>query len=79
MYTCTDGIDYIGVLSSLEFPIGSGIGSVLTFGFSIIDDNFVENSETIRLSATVGSPGQIAAIDGAATVIIIDNDGERNV
>lgn len=70
----SEGDDYIGFVTSLTFPAGSGPGTQLSAFITIIDDSEVENDETISIIATVLPPGQFLESGDSTTVLLIDND-----
>ena len=72
-------VDYFPVAVQITFPDGSGPGTTIGSGLDPIDDNRVEASENVQLSASV-SPGSGSFTPGGdgATVVIQDDDGELN-
>ena len=64
--------------ASLTFSAGDGPNTERSFSIPIINDDFVEDSETINLQASVVAPGPggFTAGGDTAVVVIIDNDGK---
>ena len=73
----SENVDYIPEATQLVFPAGSGPLATEGDSLSPINDNRVENSETVPLSATVVSGGGSFTPDGdSATVAIQDDDSK---
>ncbi|WP_254564661.1 SBBP repeat-containing protein [Oscillatoria sp. HE19RPO] len=70
--TATNGTDYNALSGSIEIP--GGLSSI-TIPIQAIDDNSVEENETIVLTLTDNSAYNVG-IDKTATVSIIENDIE---
>ena len=64
--------------ASLTFNAGDGPTTERSFTIPIINDNLVENSETINLQASVVAPGPggFTAGGDTAVVIILNDDGK---
>ena len=71
-----DGVDYIGVETTVVFPANSRPGMEQSFTIPIIDDDLVEDRESINLEATASAPGQFVPRRDVAIVFIIDDDGK---
>ncbi|XP_064394225.1 uncharacterized protein LOC135341566 isoform X3 [Halichondria panicea] len=72
--SATDGVDYIGVETTVVFPANSRPGMEQSFTIPIIDDDLVEDRESINLEATASAPGQFVPRRDVAIVFIIDDD-----
>lgn len=71
-------VDYFPVAVQLTFPAGSGPNTVRGSELDPIDDNRVEGSENVQLSAST-PPGIGSFIPNEnATVVIQDDDSELN-
>ncbi len=75
-FNTTEPADYSPVISQqVTFPAGSGVGSQQCININIANDNIDEDNEQFSLSLTAGQNSAIGN-PGAATVTIIDDDGE---
>lgn len=57
----------------MTFAIGTNDGNTITIFASILDDPFVEGTESFTLTGSVAPP---ATFSGSITVSIIDDDGK---
>ena len=76
--TSADGVDFVAIRKIfITFVAQDGPNTIRPFNITIIDDDVVENSETINLQASVADPGPggFTAGGDTAVVIIIDDDG----
>jgi hypothetical protein len=69
--TATAGADYVATSGTLNFADGE---TSKTFTIQILDDNLVENNETILLSLSNPTGGAALGSQSTASVSIIDND-----
>ena len=71
--------DFTSNSATLTFPAGSGPLTSQTFIVQVMDDDFVEGTETIPLQATVVggvAVGTFTADRDTADIEIIDDDGK---
>ena len=64
--------------ASLTFSAGNGPSTERSFNIPIVNDDFVEDSETINLQASVVAPGPggFTAGGDTAVVVILNDDGK---
>lgn len=70
------GSDFTSTSSTLNFPSGTVAGDTQEFNFSIINDNDVEDDETVEVTADILAGGifTVNVPIGSAIVIIEDDD-----
>ena len=68
------GVDFVNPSSNPIFSSGSGANTTMNIEVPIIDDNIVENAETIILTASVIGPFGSFAIGGNMATLSITND-----
>ena len=71
------GVDFVSEQFQLNFPAGERRAN---FNVTIVDDNVIENMESFQLLLSIPndltSKGVQVGPNSAATVTIMDNDGE---
>ena len=67
---------------TLTFDVGSGLGTKENFSVPIVNDNLVENDETINIQATIqGTVGSFSGggVNASMEIVIVDDDGESHI
>lgn len=71
--------DFTSSIIELVFPADSAAGTMVNFSFDIVDDEILEDTETIPLRAVI-TDGDGTFTDGSSAesrIDILDNDGKN--
>ena len=60
--------------TKLRFPAGTNNGTIQTLVVNVVDDDFVEGTETFVISGSVTSPAMFLPGRSMATITIMDNE-----
>ena len=73
-HLCADTEDFWLSRTELRFSAGTNNGTIQTFAIIIVDDDFVEGTETFVISGSVTSPATFLPGRNMATITIMDNE-----
>ena len=73
-HCCADREDFRLSRTKLRFPAGTNNGTIQTLLVSVVDDDFVEGTESFVLSGSVTSPAKFLLGRSMATITIMDNE-----
>ena len=73
-HCCADREDFRLSKTKLRFLAGTNNGTIQTLVISIVDDDFVEGTESFVLSGSVTSPAMFLPGRNMTTITIVDNE-----